>query len=151
MTRIIARSQRPLDAAYGPTYTFGAGSGAAVSPANAPAENLESIIDAIVETQRENNFLGCLLGRMALEKGDLNEAFRRRLDSSFGTLRQTLSGLLVEAGMEAEAADDYARFMLATIEGALLLTKAEADGRVLEGITGQLKSQVRRQLLAGVV
>jgi len=121
---------------------------ARLSDQRTPMENLHAILDAMVSAQEENGYLGCPLGRMVLEMGDVSEDFRlvlqRRLDG-FGELFATY---LRQAGMGEEEASAYGRYMLATLEGALMLDKVHGGGQVLDGLIATMKSDVRRRFVA---
>ncbi len=114
-----------------------------------PLERLERFIDSTVEAQRHNGYLGCPLGRMALEMGDLDEAFRALIEITFDSWCARLAEVLGEGG--AERPSDQARFLMATLEGALLLTKVQTDGVGLESVAEQLKVTLRQQLPEAVL
>jgi TetR/AcrR family transcriptional repressor of nem operon len=114
-----------------------------------PLERLEKFIDATVEAQRQNGYLGCPLGRLALEMGDLDEAFRERLEIVFDSWCSSLTEVLDEGGADRPA--DQARFIMATLEGALLLAKVQVGGEGLDCVAEQLKSVLRQQLPAAVL
>ena len=101
-------------------------------------------IDSAVEAQRQNGYLGCPLGRMALEMGDLDEAFRDRLGNIFDSWCAHLAEVLSEGGVDHPI--DRARFMMATLEGAFLLAKVQTDGAGLDSVAEQLKAALRQQL-----
>ncbi len=119
---------------------------------SAPAEplaRLERFIDVAVEAQRQNGYLGCPLGRMALEMGDLDEAFRERLEAVFHRWCSSLAEVLSEGGADRPA--EQARFIMATLEGALLLAKVQADGEGLDRTAARLKAVLRQQLPTAVL
>jgi TetR/AcrR family transcriptional repressor of nem operon len=109
-----------------------------------PVERLELFIDATVEAQRENGYIGCPLGRMALEMGDLDETFRARLSLVFDGWCRRLAEVLAEGGCESPR--ERACLLMAGLEGALLLTKVEVDGSGLESVARQLKMLIRDHL-----
>jgi TetR/AcrR family transcriptional repressor of nem operon len=120
---------------------------AKIPPGAAGLEAVGAVLDAIVEIQRDNDYRGCLLGRMALEMADLSEAFRERIEASFNGLRAFLGGFLRQAGMAPGDAGEQADYLLATLEGALLFTKVARDGAVLERAVEKMKVELRRQLV----
>jgi AcrR family transcriptional regulator len=120
---------------------------AKIPPGAAGLEAVGAVLDAIVEIQRDNDYRGCLLGRMALEMADLSEAFRERIEASFNGLRAFLGGFLEQAGLAPGDAGEQADYLLATLEGALLFTKVARDGAVLERAVEKMKVELRRQLV----
>jgi len=114
-----------------------------------PLERLEMFIDSAVDAQRRNGYLGCPLGRMALEMGDLDEAFRERLEAVFDSWCASLAEVMDEGG--ADRPMDQARFVMAILEGALLLAKVQSDGDGLDCITEQLKAVLHQQLPEAVL
>ena len=79
---------------------------------------------------------GCPLGSMASEVADRDEALRRRLDAAFAVKRDHLAhGLsgLRGAGILREDADPtgLAEFVVATIQGGLMLARVREDGTPL--------------------
>jgi TetR/AcrR family transcriptional repressor of nem operon len=115
----------------------------------APVDRLERFIDATVAAQRDNGYIGCPLGRMALEMGDLDEAFRARLELAFDNWCDRLARVLAEGGSDRPRAQ--ACFLMAGLEGALLLTKVQAGGSGLECVAEQLKGVVRDHLTEPVL
>ncbi|WP_300163897.1 TetR/AcrR family transcriptional regulator [Solidesulfovibrio sp.] len=81
--------------------------------------------------------LGCPIGNLAQEMGDLSEPFRLRLAASLDRLAGWLAGHL-EAGQRAGEIDpdldsaQAARFLLASWQGALTCMKASGDARPLD-------------------
>lgn len=119
-----------------------------LSEARPPVENLYGILDAIVAAQREAGYLGCPLGRLALEMGDVSERFRQRLQEGFDRFRGLFATHLERGGMAAAEASDVAHYLLATLEGALMLGKVAGDAGVLDGLIAAMKSDVSRRLMA---
>jgi TetR/AcrR family transcriptional repressor of nem operon len=112
-----------------------------------PVENLHAILDAMVSAQQESGYLGCPLGRLALEMGDVSENFRIRLQEAFDQMRGLFSTYLQQAGMSEEEACEHGRYMLATLEGALMLEKVRGGGKVLDGLVATMKTDVSRRLV----
>jgi len=112
-----------------------------------PEQNLHAILDAFVGSQVDTNFAGCPLGRLALEMGDVSDALRDRLQSGFDTMRNFFTHYLREAGMTEAEATEHGRYMLATVEGALMLDKVRGGGAVLEDLIAAIKLDVSRRLV----
>jgi len=80
---------------------------------------------------------GCPVGNMAQEMGDLDEAFRRRLEEAFGALREGILRALEEAADRGDLAQErdisgLADFILSTWQGAILQMKVEKTTAPLE-------------------
>src|SRR5262249_59973346 len=80
---------------------------------------------------------GCPMGNLATELADAHEGFRRRLADGFDRWRQCLAATLSRAQALGTFAADVdperlARFLVAGIEGAILLTKLQKDIQVME-------------------
>ena len=84
---------------------------------------------------------GCPVGNMAQEMGDLDEAFRSRLEEAFGALREGIRRALEEAADRGELAKErdisgLADFILSTWQGAILQMKVEKTTAPLERFEG---------------
>jgi TetR/AcrR family transcriptional repressor of nem operon len=83
---------------------------------------------------------GCLFGNLALEVSDLHDGFRRRLDEAFSAWEGRLSAVL-EAGVgNGVLTPDLdpkatARFLVATLEGGILLSKVTRNVEALRACT----------------
>lgn len=110
-----------------------------------PLGQVEAFLDEILATQRARNCVGgCPLGNLATELADAHEGFRQRLAAGFERWRQCLAGALTRAqalgilAPEVEPAG-LARFLVAGIEGAILLTKVQKDIGVMEHCVAELR------------
>jgi TetR/AcrR family transcriptional repressor of nem operon len=110
-----------------------------------PVAQVEAYLDEILATQRARNCVGgCPLGNLATELADAHEGFRRRLAEGFERWQQYLEAALTRAQALGTLAPDVdpatlARFLVAGIEGAILLTKVEKDIRVMEHCVAELR------------
>ena len=117
-----------------------------------PLERLSLFIDAVVAGQVQR---GCQTGspfaRFAIEMADACEAFRERIRMVFERWAGQIESLLWEA--RPQLADDVdakrlARFIIAALEGAMMMSKVNRDPVVLEEVALDLKryigSHVRR-------
>ena len=120
--------------------------GARLSDDRTPIGNLRAILDAIVSVQAEGGYLGCPLGRLALEMGDASENLRVRLDEAFDDMCGLFSTYLQQSGMSKEEAAEYGRYMLATLEGALMLNKVRGGEKVLNDLVAAMKTDVDYRL-----
>jgi len=110
-----------------------------------PLSQVEAFLDQILATQRARNCVGgCPLGNLATELADAHEGFRRRLAEGFDRWRHCLAASLSRAQSMGSLAADVdaevlARFLVASIEGAILLTKVQKDIRVMEHCVAELR------------
>src|SRR5712664_4815964 len=107
-------------------------------PEGRALSQIRCFIDRVLEAQRESNCVGgCPLGNLASELSDVHEGFRARLASVFTAWRARLTTALVEAQARGEVVaacrpEPVAHFLVAGLEGAILLTKVSKDIGVLE-------------------
>lgn len=117
-------------------------------------QQVERFLDRIVETQREHNCLGgCPLGNLACELSDIHEGFRSRLADIFARWRDGMTGALARgrASGRLSGHSDPARlaeFLVATLEGAILLARVTRDIAVLERCAEELKQHLALYVLA---
>ncbi|HEY7139834.1 MAG TPA: TetR family transcriptional regulator C-terminal domain-containing protein [Methylomirabilota bacterium] len=110
-----------------------------------PLAQLDAFLGEILATQRARNCVGgCPMGNLATELADAHEGFRQRLAGGFDRWRQCLAAALSRAqamGTLAPEADPeaLARFLVAGIEGAILLAKVQKDIRVMEHCVAELR------------
>jgi TetR/AcrR family transcriptional repressor of nem operon len=105
---------------------------------------IRCFLDAIVESQRERGCIGgCALGNLAAEMSDVHEGFRGRLAEIFTQWRTRLTQAFQEAlargevrGCDPGAA---AQFLVASLEGAILLSKVAKDITVMEQCVAEMK------------
>lgn len=112
-----------------------------------PLDRLNRFVDWVVESQEER---GCCegvspCGALATEMAEQHEGFRRHVDTLFERWTAQLQALLWEArpllvdGVDTEG---LARFMVATLEGALFMSRVKREVSVLQGIARDLKRYV---------
>jgi len=110
-----------------------------------PLDQVDAFLDEVLATQRARNCVGgCPLGNLATELADAHEGFRQRLAAGFERWRQCLAAALARAQALGAFAPDVdpaalARFLVAGIEGAILLTKVQKDIRVMEHCVAELR------------
>ena len=114
-------------------------------PDGRPLAQIRCFLDRVLETQRERNCVGgCPLGNLAAELSDVHEGFRTRLAEVFAAWRERLTEALRGARRRGEVGDDcrpeaVADFLVASLEGAILLTKVTKDIAVREQCVGEMK------------
>ncbi len=110
-----------------------------------PLAQIRCFLDRVVEMQRERNCVGgCPLGNLAAELSDLHEGFRARLSEVFSVWRKRLTQALGEAqrrrDVHAECRPEaVAHFLVAALEGAMLMAKLTKDIAVMEQCIRELK------------
>jgi TetR/AcrR family transcriptional repressor of nem operon len=125
-------SERTLDPAFG-------------DPGQCPLGQIERLFDAVVAAQRARRCVGgCPMGNLATELADIHEGFRRRLDQAFDGWRARIAGALERARAAGALRPDtdpdgLARFLVAGLEGGILLAKVQRDIGVLETCVGELR------------
>jgi TetR/AcrR family transcriptional repressor of nem operon len=113
-----------------------------------PLEQINTYLDLLLERARKARCRGgCLVGNLAQELSDTHEGFRRRLARAFEAWRAFLEGRLHRArelGRLRPGADParLSRFLLAGIEGAILLAKVRKDASVLAECFTELKAHL---------
>lgn len=112
-------------------------------PMRSPLERLDRFIDASVAGCAARDCLGgCPFANLVTEMADLNEGFRERLQAIFERWAEHLHALLWEARPHLQDGVDIARlarFIIATLEGGMLMARVTRDISVLEGIADELK------------
>ena len=108
-----------------------------------PFDRLNRFIDAVVAAQAERGCQGgCPFANFAGEMADVHEGFRRQIETVFERWTEQVRALLWEARPRlAEGVDiaRLARFIVATLEGAMLMARVQRELGVLEGIAEDLK------------
>lgn len=119
-----------------------------------PIERLHLFIDSLVALQTERGFrIGSPFGNLASEMADMHEGFRERLTTVFDRWAKQLQALLWE--MRPTLADNVdtarlSRFIIATLEGALMMSKVNRDAEMLRGIAADLKRFVGTHMREGI-
>jgi TetR/AcrR family transcriptional repressor of nem operon len=124
-------------------------------PMTAPLDRLNLFIDGVVASHAEGGCQGggpCG-GNLVTEMADSHEGFRALIDVVFERWAAQIQALLWEA--RPQLADDVdiaqlAHFIIATLEGALLMSRVKGEINVMEGIAAELKSFVASRTRAAV-
>ena len=115
-------------------------------PSLSPLERIHRFFDRILESQRQRNCVGgCPMGNLAAELSDVHEGFRQRLAEVFTLWRESLSRALSQAQARGELSDRaeparVAHFVVAALEGAILMTKVTKDIGVMKQCIAELKA-----------
>ena len=118
-----------------------------------PLDRLALFIDTLVALQREREGRnGSPFGNLAGELADSHEGFRQRLDMVFERWAGQLQSLLWELRDRLRDGVDTARlsrFIIAALEGGMLMTRVKRDATVMDGIGEDLKRFVATHLRDG--
>ena len=118
-----------------------------------PLERLNLFIDSLVTVQAAQGCKrGCPFGSLAAEMADAHEGFRARIEAVFERWAGQIQSLLWEARTQLDDDVDAARlsrFIIATLEGALLMSRVQRDVAVLQGIAADLKRFVASHVREG--
>jgi TetR/AcrR family transcriptional repressor of lmrAB and yxaGH operons len=89
---------------------------------------------------------GCPLATVALEAAADSDAVREVCATHYAHWERSIAARLCAAGAAPESAAELGTFLLATIEGALLLAKVKRDLDPLEQAGRLLAAMMRRML-----
>lgn len=113
-----------------------------------PLDRVRCFLDRILEIQRDKNCVGgCPMGNLASELSDVHEGFRRRLAEIFTVWRERVTEALREAQADSSLRSDsdpasLAHFLVAALEGAILMTKVTKDIQIMTTCVGELKAHL---------
>ena len=113
-----------------------------------PLGQLRAFFDRVLESLRQRNCVGgCAMGNLASELSDVHEGFRLRLAGVFDIYRDHLAEVIrrgqVSGRLRADAdAVRIAQFLVAGLEGAILLSKVTRDITVMERCVEELKEHL---------
>jgi TetR/AcrR family transcriptional repressor of nem operon len=107
-------------------------------PDGARLAQIRCFLGRVREAQRDRHCVGgCMFGNLAAELSDVHEGFRSRLAEVFARWRARLARALEEAQRRGELSpearpDAVAHFLIASLEGAMLLAKLTKDIAVMD-------------------
>jgi len=110
-----------------------------------PVAQINAFLDRVHDNQRQRNCVGgCPIGNLASELSDVHEGFRRRLARIFVRWRDELTEVLARGQASGHLRGDcdpagVAQFVVAALEGAILLTKVTKDISVMEQCVAHIK------------
>ena len=111
-----------------------------------PLTRLERFIDATVsDSDEERGGWGCPFGNLSIDFADRREGLRRELATVFEKWATQLDTLLYEARSELKEGTDterLAHFIIATLEGAMLMSRVQRRPEITRAIAEQLKQFV---------
>jgi len=110
-----------------------------------PLRQIAEFLSRIVDAQRDRGCIGgCAMGNLAIELSDVHEGFRQRLAEIFDSWRRAIERHLDMARQQGQLDPmtdprAMAGFLLAVVEGGILLGKVTKDPGILEACVDQLK------------
>lgn len=113
-----------------------------------PIAQIHAFLDRVLDNQRQRNCVGgCPIGNLASELSDVHEGFRQQLARVFAAWRAKLTEALSRGQLGGRVREDVepsalAQFLVASLEGAILLTKVSKDIRIMERCVEQLKQHL---------
>jgi TetR/AcrR family transcriptional regulator, transcriptional repressor for nem operon len=113
-----------------------------------PIAQLRAFFDRVLESQRQRNCVGgCAMGNLASELSDVHEGFRGRLAGIFDVYRSHLAEAIRRGQQSGRLRADadaarLAQFLVAGLEGAILLAKVTRDITVMERCVEELKEHL---------
>jgi TetR/AcrR family transcriptional repressor of nem operon len=116
-----------------------------VDPDRDPVAQIHGFLDRVLDNLRQRNCVGgCPIGNLASELSDVHEGFRQRLAEIFVQWRATLARSLrqgqASGRLNAECnPEGAAHFLVASLEGAILMSKVTKDITVMEQCVDELK------------
>ena len=119
-----------------------------------PIERLFLFIDSVVALQAQRGCRGgSSFGTLASELADAHEGFRQRIEMVFERWAAQIQSLLWEVRPQLQEGADtarLARFIIATLEGAVLMSRVTKEIEVMENIAADLKRFIGMHLRSGV-
>jgi TetR/AcrR family transcriptional regulator, transcriptional repressor for nem operon len=110
-----------------------------------PIAQIDTFLDRVLDAQRQRNCVGgCVMGNLASELSDVHEGFRQRLAEIFDIWRKHLADAIRRGQRRGYVRTDadaprLAQFLVAGLEGAILLSKVTKDITVMEKCVEELK------------
>ena len=114
-------------------------------PAGQPLVQMRCFLDHLLQAQRVRNCVGgCPMGNLASELSDVHEGFRARLAQVFSAWQERFTQALHEARRQGEVGEDcrpeaVAHFLVASLEGSILMAKVTKDITVMEQCVEEMK------------
>lgn len=116
-----------------------------LDPTRDPVEQIHTFLDRVLENQRQRKCVGgCPIGNLASELSDVHEGFRQRLAEIFVQWRATLARSIRQGQASGRLRADCnpegaAHFLVASLEGGILMSKVTKDITAMEECVSELK------------
>ncbi|MBI4573387.1 MAG: TetR family transcriptional regulator C-terminal domain-containing protein [candidate division NC10 bacterium] len=124
------------------------------TPDKDPWQQLLEFLDIQAERIRRQGCTGgCPLGNLAVEMSDIHEEFRQRLNKAFDSLRARIEDTLHLAKEKGTLRPDtdiprLTHFIVAGLEGALMMGKLYKKTEVTSGVIEELKEHLAQYRVA---
>jgi TetR/AcrR family transcriptional repressor of nem operon len=116
-----------------------------------PLDRLNRFVDSLVASQAKNGCKGgAAFGGLAAELSDTHEGFRERIERVFSRWSDNIEALLWELRPRMHPHTDtrrLAQFIIASLEGALMMSRVSREICVLEGVALNLKWFIEMHLV----
>jgi TetR/AcrR family transcriptional repressor of nem operon len=118
---------------------------------------INDFLDMILELHRKRNCAGgCLIGNMAMEMSDVHQGFRKKIQHVFETWRKEVADAVRRSTSSGRLTDDVdstrmAQFIIAGVEGGILLARVKKDIGVLENCFAELKTHIGMYVTPDIV
>jgi TetR/AcrR family transcriptional repressor of nem operon len=120
-----------------------------------PLDRVSRRLDAIQKMvrQRHGGRGGCIIGNLSTALSDTHEAFRTRLSECFDEMAREFKPHLDEAAKEMPSqrrvnTSELARYIVAVIEGSIMLTRTQQQRRMMARHFTLLKEHLARTFAA---
>jgi AcrR family transcriptional regulator len=115
------------------------------------AKGALDLLDILLHDYREqlvdSDFrAGCPVVAVAIEAGDPKSGLQERAGAAFARWEEVLTDRLVNDGVSAERAGELAVLVIASIEGALVMARAQRDVGPLDNVHRQLHALLRAEI-----
>jgi TetR/AcrR family transcriptional repressor of nem operon len=113
-----------------------------------PIAQIHTFLDRVRDIQRRRNCVGgCPMGNLASELSDVHEGFRQRLAEIFAQWRARFTEALSRGQRTGRVRRDcdparVAQFLVAALEGSILMAKLTKDIAVMEKCVEELKQHL---------
>jgi TetR/AcrR family transcriptional repressor of lmrAB and yxaGH operons len=112
---------------------------AALEGVDDPKRALGIVVDVLAaELEESNYFAGCPIATVALEAAATSDRIHEVVKEAYESWETIIETRLLESGIPRKEARETAVGILASIEGALLLSRAYRDTRPLRGVQRML-------------
>jgi AcrR family transcriptional regulator len=119
------------------------------APADNPLAALDSLLDEYRTTLVATDFrAGCPVVAVAVESTEEGPDLRDDVVGAFDRWRQTIAHAFIASGIETARADELAMLVIASFEGAVILSRAYRDLAPLENLRAELHRLVDAELTA---
>ena len=115
-----------------------------------PASGVEAFFDGAADVLAESDYVDvCPIGSIAREVASTNEPLREAAAAVFDAWARAAASRFAAAGVAEPAARRLAVTVIAMLEGAFVLARAERDADVVRQVGGHARSLIDNELAAG--